>query len=142
MDIQFFTQDVKLPVFDELLIKDWIDKVITSHDFSTWNISFIFCSDEYLLSINKQYLNHDYFTDVITFDYSENRRISGDIFISLDMVAHNASEFNRGYINELFRVMIHGVLHLCGFNDKTHGLKEQMTLQENIALEMLTLDNT
>jgi probable rRNA maturation factor len=137
MEITFFSEDVELPEFDQKLIARWIQDTIEEMELSTWNISVIFCSDAYLLDINRQYLNHDYYTDVITFDYSENKRISGDIFISVDMIKFNAEKFFKNEKNELFRVIIHGVLHLCGFKDKTEQDKNEMTRQENLALSHL-----
>lgn len=138
MDISFFAEDVNMPDFDQHCVAEWINQVISSHQCSTWYLSFIFCSDDYLLKINKAYLNHDYFTDVITFDYSENKRISGDIFISTDMIRYNALQFAKNEKNELLRVIIHGVLHLCGFKDKSVDDKVEMTKQENIALAAIT----
>jgi rRNA maturation RNase YbeY len=116
----------------------WIRSVIGSFRKKMGNISYIFCSDEKILSINRQYLNHDYYTDVITFDYTEDGVVSGDIFISIDTVRSNAGKFGVGYGEELHRVMIHGVLHLCGVNDKSPEERENMTQQENIALMRLS----
>jgi len=137
MEINFFSEDVAMPEFDQEHIANWIDVTIQHKNLSTWNISVIFCSDAYLLNINRQYLNHDYYTDVITFDYSENKLVSGDIFISVDMIKYNAEKFAKIEINELFRVIIHGVLHLCGYKDKTEKDKNEMTEQENLALSHL-----
>ncbi|MFC0875181.1 rRNA maturation RNase YbeY [Saccharicrinis sp. FJH2] len=137
MEINFFSEDVAMPEFDQECIADWIDFTIRSKGLSTWNISVIFCSDAYLLNINRQYLNHDYYTDVITFDYSENKLVSGDVFISVDMIRFNEMKFAKNEKNELFRVIIHGVLHLCGYKDKTEADKNEMTKQENLALSHL-----
>lgn len=137
MNISFFAEDVSHPDFDKTTISNWINQIIQEKGFSTWNISFIFCSDDYLLNINRQFLNHDNYTDVITFDYSENKRISGDVFISVDMIRFNADKYAKNEKNELFRVIIHGVLHLCGFKDKTESDKTEMTTQENLALSQL-----
>ncbi|MFB6318521.1 rRNA maturation RNase YbeY [Saccharicrinis sp. FJH54] len=138
MEICFFAEDIDMPDFDQDKISDWIIRTIDDRALSTWNISVIFCSDAYLLNINRQYLNHDYYTDVITFDYSENKRVSGDIFISVDMIRFNAEKFARNEKNELFRVIIHGVLHLCGYKDKSPEDKKEMTKQENLALSNLS----
>ena len=100
-------------------------------------IAYIFCSDEYIIDVNRKFLNHDYYTDVITFDYSEGKKIAGDIFISLDTVRTNAEAFNQDYYNELERIIIHGILHLCGFKDKEPNDKEEMTREEDEAIKLL-----
>jgi rRNA maturation RNase YbeY len=99
-------------------------------------IAYIFCSDEKILEVNRQYLQHDYYTDIITFDYCEGKKLSGDLFISLDTVRTNAEQFDAPYETELYRVIIHGILHLCGINDKGPGEREIMEAAENKALEM------
>jgi rRNA maturation RNase YbeY len=101
------------------------------------DISIVFCSDDYLKVINLKYLNHDYYTDVITFDYSENNRISGDLFISIDRVNENAGLNNINFIQELYRVIIHGVLHLCGYNDKTVKEKKEIREKEDFFLNAI-----
>lgn len=112
----------------------------TSCRFGVWekcgDIAYIFCSDEKILEVNKAYLQHDYYTDVITFDYTEGDKISGDIFISVDTVRSNAEQFGTDYDEELHRIIIHGVLHLCGINDKGPGEREMMTRHENEALKL------
>ena len=100
-------------------------------------ISYIFCNDEKILEVNRQYLQHDYYTDIITFDYTEGDKISGDLFISLDTVRSNAEQFHQSYEQELHRVIIHGILHLCGINDKGPGEREIMEKNENEALALL-----
>ena len=100
------------------------------------DIAYIFCSDEKILEVNKAYLQHDYYTDVITFDYTEGDKIGGDIFISVDTVRSNAEQFGTDYDEELHRIIIHGVLHLCGINDKGPGEREMMTRHENEALKL------
>lgn len=121
------------PEFDltNLKIEQNIEKLAESENRTLGDISYILCSDNYLLEINRQYLNHDYFTDVITFDYSEENVISGDIFISVDTVADNAKEYNVTFEKELERVMVHGVLHLVGYNDKSDSEVKQMRAKEN-----------
>ncbi len=99
------------------------------------DINFIYCSDEYLLELNKSSLNHDYYTDIITFDYCEGKEVSGDLFISIDRVRENANEMNLTFEDELHRVMIHGVLHLCGYKDKTKKDAETMREKENFYLK-------
>ena len=103
----------------------------------TREIAYIFCSDEKILEVNRQYLQHDYYTDIITFDYCEGDRLSGDLFISLDTIRTNAEQFGASYEDELHRVIIHGILHLCGINDKGPGEREVMEAAENKALGML-----
>ncbi len=116
--ISFFIEDVDYTLKDKLKIKRWIQQTITAEGKKTGDINIIFCSDEYLLEVNKQYLNHDYYTDIITFNYNTDK-INGDLFISLDRVGDNANQNNVPRETELLRVIIHGVLHLLGFNDKT-----------------------
>ncbi|MGB5989898.1 MAG: rRNA maturation RNase YbeY [Marinifilaceae bacterium] len=115
----------------------WITQVIEKNNMNVGELTYIFCSDEYLLEINKQYLQHDYFTDIITFNYCEGDTISGDLFISVDTVLDNAKTFGVDYLTELNRVIIHGVLHLIGFDDKCDEDQEEMTRQENLSLELL-----
>ena len=126
------------PEFDltNLKIEQNIEKLAESENRTLGDISYILCSDNYLLEINRQYLNHDYFTDVITFDYSEDNVISGDIFISVDTVADNAKEYNVTFEKELERVMVHGVLHLVGYNDKSDSEVKQMRAKENQYLSL------
>jgi len=132
--IQYIAEDIKFPSLEKLKINRWIKETATGYGFKTGDIAYIFCTDERILEINKQYLNHDYYTDIITFDYSENNIITGDIFISLDTVKSNAIEFNVSFEQELKRILIHGILHLCGHDDKTPELRLQMTEKENSAL--------
>lgn len=118
-------------------IKQWIKQVIEAKGKKMGNITYIFCDDEYLLEVNKQYLQHDYYTDVITFDYVENDLISGDIFISTDRVRENALAFGSSETEELHRVIIHGALHLLGLKDKSEKEASQMRQAENEALKLL-----
>jgi probable rRNA maturation factor len=138
--ILFLAENISLPAFGHTQVKQWIKAVAKRHDRKTGDISLIFCDDAKILEINQQYLNHDYYTDIITFDYSEGKLISGDIFISVETVATNAGKFNTAFSNELHRVIIHGILHLCGFDDHTPELRKQMTLLENEALELSGMD--
>jgi probable rRNA maturation factor len=114
--------------------KDWINKCISEEGFSVDSISFIFCSDNYLLEINQAFLKHDYFTDVITFSETVNKTLKGEIYISIDRVKDNASSFNVQFDDELNRVLIHGVLHLMNFQDSTKRQKSIMTAKENSLL--------
>lgn len=136
MAIQFSFQ-TNYPLKSRTKIKQWIKQVIEAKGKKTGNITYIFCDDEYLLEVNKQYLQHDYYTDVITFDYVENDLISGDIFISTDRVRENALPFGSSETEELHRVIIHGALHLLGLKDKSEKEASQMRQAENEALKLL-----
>lgn len=126
--ISFHIENIPFKLAHRQKLKMWIKQIVLDETKTLGNISYIFCSDQYLLSVNKTYLNHDYFTDVITFDYSEMPVISGDIFISVDTVAVNAKEYGVSFENELYRVMLHGVLHLCGYKDASK--LEQLTMRK------------
>lgn len=119
---------------------EWIKRVAAGYGKTIGEIAYIFCSDEKILEVNRQYLEHDYYTDIITFDYCEGKRLNGDLFISLDTVRTNAEQFGSSYETELHRVIIHGVLHLCGINDKAPGEREVMEAAENRALDLLKKD--
>ena len=134
--IRYFYEDTDFQFKPKSLTKQWLKTVAASEMKKIGNINVIFCSDNYILDVNIRYLSHDYFTDIITFDYSRPLRISGDMFISLDTVRSNAALFNKDYNEELLRVVIHGVLHLCGVNDKGPGEREIMERHENVALSM------
>jgi len=138
--IELFFEDVlefNLSVDD---INIWLTGVCVSENKSLGDVNIIFCSDEYLLQMNIEHLNHDYFTDVITFDYSEYDSISGDLFISIDRVKENALEFNTIFNHELLRVIVHGVLHLLGYKDKSEEDILLMRSKENFYLESVNLD--
>lgn len=132
--IRFTTDDTEMPALDERKIGKWIRSVAAEYGFSVGNINYIFCSDERELEVNRQFLGHDYYTDVITFDYSTPTTLNGDIFISLDTVRSNAEMVSTTYDHELLRILIHGVLHLTGQGDKTPEAKAQMTQKEESAL--------
>ena len=126
-----------MPVFPKRKTSAWIKRVAALHGKTVGDIAYIFCSDEKILDVNRMYLQHDYYTDIITFDYSEDNMISGDLFISLDTVRTNAEKFAVAYDSELYRVIIHGVLHLCGIDDKAPGARAVMERYENEALQLL-----
>lgn len=132
--ISFFTEDVDYTLKDKLKIKRWIQQTVASESKKTGDINIIFCSDEYLLEVNKQYLNHDYYTDIITFNYNTDK-INGDLFISLDRVADNANQNNVPRETELLRVIIHGVLHLLGYNDKTAKEEKEIRAKEDSCIK-------
>ena len=135
--IEFLTEDIEFPSINTGLIENWIKRIIKEHDFNLGSVSIIFCSDQYILKTNLEFLNHDYYTDIITFDYCENRNISGDLLISLETVRSNSENFNTDFFDELNRVIIHGILHLIGFDDSTPELKANIRKEEDKALEIL-----
>ena len=134
--ISYQTDGTKMPDIKKRETSAWIKKVAATYSKKCGDIAYIFCNDEKILEVNKEYLQHDYYTDIITFDYSEEDSISGDLFISLDTVRSNSEMLGVGYEQELFRVIIHGILHLCGINDKGEGEREIMEAAENKALSM------
>jgi rRNA maturation RNase YbeY len=133
--IQFIAEDVILPIFHINNTNRWIKKIAADYCKKVGKITFIFCSDKRILEINNQFLNHDYYTDIITFDYSNDNVISGDIFISVDTVKSNAEYFKVNFDAEIQRIIIHGILHLCGQEDHTPELRKEMTRKENLALQ-------
>ena len=135
--IYYNSEEIKMPKIQKRKISQWIKKVAEMHNYKVGDISYIFCSDEVILRVNREYLEHDYYTDIITFDYTEGDKISGDLFISLETVKTNAEKFGTPFEEELHRVIIHGILHLCGIDDKGPGERENMEQHENEALEVL-----
>ena len=131
------TEGVAMPELDYDKLKTWIGEVAASHSYDVGNLTYCFCNDEYILETNRKFLQHDYYTDIITFDYTHRNRINGDMVISLDTVASNALDLGVSYDSELLRVIIHGVLHLCGINDKGPGEREIMEAAENKALQAM-----
>ncbi len=136
-NIQYLTDGVNLPDLDWAKVNAWIGKVAENHSRIPGNITYIFCNDDKIIEVNRQFLQHDYYTDIITFDYSRGKLVSGDMFISLDTVKSNSEQFGYDYNTELLRVIIHGILHLCGIDDKGPGEREIMEHHENQALKML-----
>lgn len=132
-----FTFETKYNLKSRTLIKKWLKQIIENNGCKLGTISYILCDDDYLLEINKQFLQHDNYTDIITFDYVENGIVNGDIFISVERVEENASLFQTSKQDELMRVFAHGVLHLLGFKDKTEQEAKQMRQAENESLELL-----
>ncbi|MHC1779865.1 MAG: rRNA maturation RNase YbeY [Bacteroidales bacterium] len=141
--ILFFSEGVNFKFINRSIYKRWIRAIILSEQRFTilkkcGDLNIIFCNDDYLLNVNNQYLKHNYYTDIITFDYSDNQIINGDLFISVDSVKNNSRKYQTEFIDELSRVIIHGVLHLCGYDDHTKEDKELMKEKENFALIKLT----
>ncbi len=134
--IEYFFEDI-----DSINIgqntSGWLLELIKSEGFKAGRINYIFCDDEYLLKVNREYLNHDYYTDVITFDYVKGKTVSGDIFVSLPRISENADSLDLSFITELHRVLAHGILHLCGYKDKTAPEADQMRYKEEFYLELL-----
>jgi len=135
--IEWTAQRVELPRIDTAALGRWIAAVAAAHGRILGEITYIFCDDSRIIEVNREFLQHDYYTDIITFDYSRGQLIRGDMFISLDTVATNAEQVGAAYVDELNRVIIHGILHLCGINDKGPGEREIMERHENEALAML-----
>ena len=135
--IGFYSENITLPKIPKRKIALWIKVIAQNYGKKIGEIACIFCDDKKILEINRQYLKHDYYTDIITFDYSEKDTISGDIFVSLDTVKINSEKFKVLFINELYRVIIHGILHLCGQNDKTPEEEKVMRKKEDEALFLI-----
>ena len=142
--IRYESEDIRFSLSDRRLVSRWLNNVAGNASRKIGELNYIFCSDPYLFKINKQYLGHDYFTDIITFDYSEDYqeigkggKIYGDIYISIDTVRHNAEQYGEGFDRELHRVIAHGLLHLIGYDDVTPELQKEMTAQENASLDLL-----
>jgi probable rRNA maturation factor len=136
LDIHY--EDVADLLLNESDLTIWISKVCSSENFDFGDVSLIFCSDEYLLEMNRTHLYHDFYTDIITFDYTDNQIVSGDLFISIDRVRDNANDFIVSFEHELHRVIIHGILHLCGYKDKSDDEEKLMRSKENVALAMIS----
>lgn len=128
--------DTEMPALDFDKVEDWLCKVADNHGFEIVRVNYLLTDDANILDYNIKYLSHNYFTDIITFDYTSGNRIAGDIVISLDTVESNAAQLGVDYRSELLRVIVHGVLHLCGINDKLPGEREVMEQNENEALEL------
>ena len=132
--VSFIADSIEMPALDERKVTRWIRSVAADYNFAVGNINYIFCSDERELEVNRQFLGHAYYTDVITFDYTSGKTLNGDIFISLDTVRSNAEMVGAPFEEELRRIIIHGILHLTGQGDKTPETKAQMTEKEEKAL--------
>ncbi len=137
MPVKFFNQDTSYQLKNKKIVKDWIERTIQNERYVSGNINVIFTSDKYLLSINKKYLKHNYYTDIVTFNYCDERVIQGDIFISIDTVKNNSKRFGVKYSEEMHRVIIHGILHLIGYDDQNDEERALMRQKENDYLERL-----
>lgn len=137
MAIHFFSEDISFSLDNEESSKAWIELVLQKEGFEAENINYIFCSDKHLLELNKEYLNHDSLTDIITFEHSEKgTNLEADIFISIDRVRENAASLKKEFANELHRVIIHGLLHLFGLQDRTEVEKQEMREKEDASLSL------
>ncbi len=134
--ITYQSEGTKMPNIKKRETTAWIRRVAATYNKKVGDVGYIFCNDERILEVNREYLQHDYYTDIITFDYTEGDTISGDLFISLDTVKTNSEQFGTEYDEELHRTIIHGILHLCGINDKGPGERAIMEAAENHALAM------
>lgn len=134
--VSFSAEGVPFPPIDRRATTAWIRRVARTYGRTLGDVSYLFCDDEHILEVNRQFLQHDYYTDIITFDYDEGDTLNGDLVISLDTVRSNAEGLGKSYDEELHRVIIHGVLHLCGLNDKGPGERELMEAAENRALAL------
>tara|TARA_B110000503_G_C6918356_1_gene317658 strand:+ start:54 stop:470 length:417 start_codon:yes stop_codon:yes gene_type:complete len=137
--ITFHNEDIKFNLKNKRLLKSWIKDSTQNENCSVGNLTYVFCSDEHLLNMNKEHLSHNYYTDIITFNYNVEKQISGDFFISIDRVDENANQQNNKFTDELHRVLIHGVLHLVGYNDKTDLQQAEMTSKEDYYLNLRPL---
>lgn len=136
--IELFFEDTEILDLDPEFFVSWLSKVVVIESKKLGDINLIFCSDDYLLEVNRKYLDHDYYTDIITFDYCLDDEIKGDLFISIDRVMENAKEHSTSFSNELNRVVVHGVLHLIGYGDKSPDEKTVMTSKENFYLDYVS----
>lgn len=137
--IHFTNDNINLPSLNFPQVERWIKAIAAQYGFSVGELNYIFCDDEKILAVNREFLQHDYYTDVITFDYTTRTRVNGDIYISLDTVASNAQQEGVPYLQELHRIIIHGLLHLTGQADKTPETKAQMTAKEEDALAKISI---
>ena len=136
-----YNYETEFELSNEVVFSNWISKVIESENKKEGEINYIFCDDEYLLEINQQYLDHDTLTDIISFDYSVGNELHGDIFISVERVRENAEDFKVSFDEELKRVMIHGVLHYCGYKDKTDSDEQLMRIKEDEKIKMFHVEH-
>lgn len=140
--VNLFFEDTEILDLDPEFFVSWLNQIVSRETLVLGDVNLVFCSEGYLLEMNKEHLNHDYDTDIITFDFRSEDIVSGDLFISVDMLSYNARVNNCEFINELRRVVAHGVLHICGYNDKTESEQIEMTLKENESLALIVSRET
>lgn len=138
MLVNIFFEETEILDFDPEFFALWYQEIVGAHDKELGDVCLVFCSDEYLLNVNKKHLNHDYYTDIVTFNYNDGRVVSGDLFISVDRVKDNAITLDVAFKEELLRVCAHGLLHLIGYNDKSESEAKEMRVQENKALSFVS----
>ena len=134
MAINFYSEGINFKPKQIQKLKSWIKNVAAEEGFLVGNLNYVFCNDEYILEVNKKYLNHDYYTDIITFDYTSSKKIGGDLVVSIDTIKSNSILLNVDLNTEVCRVIIHGVLHLCGYKDKSDEEERNMRLKEDYYL--------
>lgn len=137
--INFYNQEIDFRLKEKAKIRRWISQVVENECKTIGEISYVFCTDTYLLDINQQYLKHNTYTDIVTFDYTEEGKISGDLFISVERVTENAQRFSVNFEHELKRVLVHGILHLCGYKDKSEEDEKVMRAREDYYLSLQTI---
>lgn len=135
--ISFYTENIKMPAINKSRVKEWLKEVAAFYNREIGALNYIFCGDDRIIEVNNQFLGHNYYTDIITFDYSDNKIVSGDMYISVDTICSNSLKYKTSFDTELHRVIVHGLLHLCGINDKGPGERKIMEAAEERALSIL-----
>lgn len=135
--IAFYTENIKMPAINKSRVKEWLKEVAAFYNREIGALNYIFCGDDRIIEVNIQFLGHNYYTDIITFDYSDNKIVSGDMYISVDTICSNSLKYKTSFDTELHRVIVHGLLHLCGINDKGPGERKIMEAAEERALSIL-----
>jgi rRNA maturation RNase YbeY len=135
--IAFYTENIKMPAINKSRVKEWLKEVAAFYNKEIGALNYIFCGDDRIIEVNNQFLCHNYYTDIITFDYSDNKVVSGDMYISVDTICSNSLKYKTSFDTELHRVIVHGLLHLCGINDKGPGERKIMEAAEDRALSLL-----
>lgn len=133
----FYTENIKMPAINKSRVKEWLKEVAAFYNREIGALNYIFCGDDRIIEVNNQFLGHNYYTDIITFDYSDNKTVSGDMYISVDTICSNSLKYKTSFDTELHRVIVHGLLHLCGINDKGPGERKIMEAAEERALSIL-----
>ena len=135
--IAFYTENIKMPAINKSRVKKWLKEVAAFYNREIGALNYIFCGDDRIIEVNNQFLGHNYYTDIITFDYSDNKTVSGDMYVSVDTICSNSLKYKTSFDTELHRVIVHGLLHLCGINDKGPGERKIMEAAEERALSIL-----
>lgn len=135
--IAFYKENIKMPAINKSRVKEWLKEVAAFYNREIGALNYIFCGDDRIIEVNNQFLGHNYYTDIITFDYSDNKTVSGDMYVSVDTICSNSLKYKTSFDTELHRVIVHGLLHLCGINDKGPGERKIMEAAEERALSIL-----